>query len=866
MLNRKPLLLAVLCLFAPVWAEAQNASPFSVLPGAKQPANVCQANGSDAANSSTGGTPSCTPAPAVKKLPIRIVPFRDPNQRATGPLAVTNGSSPGPAGAQLVYNGGPVISNVQVVVVYWGNNVSSVVTNGITGFYQTVVDSTYLDLMYEYSTKGVNYNGNTTNQQIGHGTVLGPYTIIPSATSGTIDDTAIQAELQKQIKNGVLPAVSIDAQGQSNTLYTVYFPPGMTITQGGSSSCVAGGFCAYHGTSYTNGQSGQAFQYSVMPDFGSGSGCDTGCGTGTEFQNITSASSHELAESITDAQVGFAVNINGPPLAWYDDNYGEVGDLCNADQDTVSARGKTYTIQQLWSNNQNACVNGPGASLSVSATSSSVATGTPLSLTVTVKNSKGVTLPFYTGTIHFTSSDSSAPLPADYTFTASDGGSHTFSVTFNTTGPQSVTATDVDVSSIKGSVNETVTQGQQTPVLTWPTPSPITYGTPLGAAQLNAAANVPGSFSYTPAAGTVLSAGLQQLQVIFTPSDTTKYKTANASVMLQVNQATPTITWATPAAITYGTALSGTQLNASSTVAGTFAYKPAAGTVLSAGSQTLSVTFTPTDTTDYTNATSTVKLQVSQAIPAISWAAPAAITYGTALSGAQLNATANPTGGTFSYSPPAGTILSAGLQTLSVTYTPADSTNYAKATASVKLQVNQATPTLAWATPAPITYGTPLSAAQLNATANVPGSFSYSPGAGTILPAGAQTLKVTFTPSDVTDYTGASTSVVLQVTDFTIAATPSSQTIPSGHDASYALALTSLGGFNGTVALSCSGGPPNSSCSFSPATVNLNGSSSTTMTVELHPPMNVNHGTFLLTITAQSGNDVHTANVSLTVQ
>ena len=72
---------------------------------------------------------------------------------------------------------------------------------------------------------------------------------------------------------------------------------------------------------------------------------------------------------------------------------------------------------------------------------------------------------------------------------------------------------------------------------------------------------------------------------------------------LTVNQATPAITWATPSAITYGTALSGTQLDASSTVAGTFSYSPAGG-VLTAGSHLLSVTFTPTDGTDYTSATS----------------------------------------------------------------------------------------------------------------------------------------------------------------------------------------------------------------------------------------------------------------------
>jgi len=62
-------------------------------------------------------------------------------------------------------------------------------------------------------------------------------------------------------------------------------------------------------------------------------------------------------------------------------------------------------------------------------------------------------------------------------------------------------------------------------------------------------------------------------------------------------QSTPLITWPAPPAINYGTALSSVQLDATANVPGTFAYSPSAGTVLDVGSQTLSVTFTPTDTT-----------------------------------------------------------------------------------------------------------------------------------------------------------------------------------------------------------------------------------------------------------------------------
>jgi RHS repeat-associated protein len=156
-----------------------------------------------------------------------------------------------------------------------------------------------------------------------------------------------------------------------------------------------------------------------------------------------------------------------------------------------------------------------------------------------------------------------------------------------------------------------------------------------------------------------------------------------------VNQATPTITWTPPAPITYGTVLSGTQLNASLSIAGSCVYTPAGGTVLNAGTQTLSVNCTPADTVDYaTPVTVTMQLMVNQSVPVITWAVPAAINSGTALSATQLDATST-VAGTFAYIPASGTVLAIGTQTLSVTFTPTDTVNYTTATASVSLMVNQ---------------------------------------------------------------------------------------------------------------------------------------------------------------------------------
>jgi hypothetical protein len=84
--------------------------------------------------------------------------------------------------------------------------------------------------------------------------------------------------------------------------------------------------------------------------------------------------------------------------------------------------------------------------------------GEPFSLTVTAQNPIGTTNSVYRGTLHFTSSDSRAVLPADYTFTTGDAGTHVFTgVAFNTPGTVTITATDPISSYVIGAGTFTVT-------------------------------------------------------------------------------------------------------------------------------------------------------------------------------------------------------------------------------------------------------------------------------------------------------------------------------------------------------------------------------------------------------------------------
>jgi hypothetical protein len=196
-------------------------------------------------------------------------------------------------------------------------------------------------------------------------------------------------------------------------------------------------------------------------------------------------------------------------------------------------------------------------------------------------------------------------------------------------------------------------------------------------------------------------------------------------------------------------------------------------TLASAGDLTLTAAYAGNATFASSSDTESHTVQGSPADVVITWAEPQDITYGTALGSGQLDATAASGGqsvaGSFTYLPAAGTVLDAGEdQELKATFTPSNSSAYKSATASVRLDVLRAAPTLAWSVPASTTVG-PLSAGLLNATASgaggaaVLGTFTYSPAAGTFLDAApSRTLSVTFQPSSA-NYTTASRSVSLAV-------------------------------------------------------------------------------------------------------
>jgi hypothetical protein len=243
------------------------------------------------------------------------------------------------------HGGGTVMTTPKLYAVFWGPNVNSTVTSGIGSFYSSylgfLVPNTTGWFSSDYSAGGV----------IGTGSYAGAYTITPFNQSTTLSQHDIESELTQQQGVG-LPSF------QTNNIYAVHFPPGITISTSSGTNCT--NWCAYHSTLPTNPYSPPDVAYLVLPDmndcaYPSGPYTTPQCRNDPDaFNDVTVNASHEIAEAITDPSVGWGAQW----LAWYP----EVGDPCHEttwpDSSTSNdlATLGSYVIQRIWSRTRNACI------------------------------------------------------------------------------------------------------------------------------------------------------------------------------------------------------------------------------------------------------------------------------------------------------------------------------------------------------------------------------------------------------------------------------------------------------------------------------------------------------------------------------
>ncbi len=246
---------------------------------------------------------------------IRVVPLHQPV-----PTEIVKKKKKKKAATQLTYRGGPLLSNVEVFTIFWGEGWQAALKDTaahINQFFQTILASALMDQLSEYDTPKF---------QIGKGKLNGTITTVDNEPLQTVTDTQLQKQLLTWIKNN-----KAFPKPNSNTLYFIYLDSGISVSMGGSSSCSS--FCGYHNNADNN-----TF-YAVMPY----PDC-TGCLGGNQtFDALTGTSSHELCGAITDPI---------PGSGWYDDNYGEIGDICAWKFKTVDG----YNVQLEWSNKKNKCL------------------------------------------------------------------------------------------------------------------------------------------------------------------------------------------------------------------------------------------------------------------------------------------------------------------------------------------------------------------------------------------------------------------------------------------------------------------------------------------------------------------------------
>jgi len=262
---------------------------------------------------------------------IRVVPLHHPKpsvsiddlkgRRSEGEKDLFDGKAhAAPANAHLTYNGGPLITNVEVFTIFWGKLWGTTpnslkIMQQLNRFFAAILVSPAIDQLKEYSRPG---------KIIGHGKLTGTKLIKTNAPVGSITDSAIKNQLKAWIAAGTVP------KPNKNTLYFIYLDPGIISIMGGSKSCQ--NYCGYHnhvGTVY----------YAVMP-YPTCNGCLGGM---SALDALTGTSSHELCEAITDPV---------PGQGWYDNVNGEIGDICAWNFKNVVG----YNVQLEWSNANNKCV------------------------------------------------------------------------------------------------------------------------------------------------------------------------------------------------------------------------------------------------------------------------------------------------------------------------------------------------------------------------------------------------------------------------------------------------------------------------------------------------------------------------------
>src|SRR5215470_13964126 len=206
--------------------------------------------------------------------------------------------------------GGNLLPHVQAQALFLGNEFSSAPasteTATLDAFLKDLTGGPYLQALAR------------AGYGVGTGTaVTGAVDNTPLTAGSTIPDALIRSRLQADINSGLLQAPN------ANRLYVVYVQPDVAVNLGAGQGTTQQGILGYH-TAFV-GPGGAPIRYAVVVSPGGAARNSVLPEAATALDQLTAVTSHELAEAVTDPDIGS--NVNNGRLGWFDPQQGEIGDV-----------------------------------------------------------------------------------------------------------------------------------------------------------------------------------------------------------------------------------------------------------------------------------------------------------------------------------------------------------------------------------------------------------------------------------------------------------------------------------------------------------------------------------------------------------
>ena len=249
----------------------------------------------------------------------------------------------------FVFNGGPVVSSPRIFTSFWGPawtaGAAQVTAAGrLEQFCAALLQAPFMNVLSQYG--------------VGTGAGSGAYggRSELAQVPAQMDNAAVQSQIQAAIGAGTIPE---PPAGNPSDVLIVFLDESIEIddSAAGLVMCEPTGDTAFGYHDFFTTSKGNPFYYAVIPALddtcikescpGGDATCSIALGE-TQEQRRTQVTSHEFAEMTSDPQLN----------AWYDPQNGENGDICNGETGTFTVGSDTWTVQKIYSKNDDVATNG----------------------------------------------------------------------------------------------------------------------------------------------------------------------------------------------------------------------------------------------------------------------------------------------------------------------------------------------------------------------------------------------------------------------------------------------------------------------------------------------------------------------------